>query len=106
MRPQTTSPRGGERTIKMPRLGLGLLRGLALGALLSLLPIVAPAQDDGAALVADSLVVTEDERLVAAGNVQAFYKGTVVSAARVTYDRRADRLLEKRRWMMEQGRAA
>lgn len=93
MRPQTTSPQGGERTIKPPRLELGLLRGLALGALLSLLPIVAPAQDDGAALVADSLVVTEDERLVAAGNVQAFYEGTVVSAARVTYDRRADRLL-------------
>ncbi len=68
-------------------------RGLLLAALLSVLPFAAPAQDEGAALVADTLVVTEDERLVATGNVQAFFEGTVVSAARVTYDRRADRLL-------------
>jgi LPS-assembly protein len=42
--------------------------------------------------VADSLLVTEDGRLVAEGNVQAFFEGTVVSARRVTFDRDADRL--------------
>jgi LPS-assembly protein len=62
--------------------------------LLALLPLAAPAQqaEPQAALVADALVVTEDGRLVAEGNVQAFYQGTVVSARRVTYDRDAERL--------------
>lgn len=65
---------------------------LLLALALSLLPLAARAQE-GAALVADTLLVTADERLVASGNVQAFFEGTVLSAARVTYDRRADRLL-------------
>ena len=62
-----------------------------LALLLTLLPFAACAQDS-AVLVADSLLVTVDERLVATGNVQAFYEGTTLSAAQVTYDRAADRL--------------
>lgn len=85
-------PSGG-RVTKSPRAGVGAAWGLLLAVLMSVPPLAAAAQDDGAALVADSLLVTEDERLVATGNVQAFYEGTVVSAARVTYDRQADRLL-------------
>ncbi|WP_210527552.1 LPS-assembly protein LptD [Rubellimicrobium arenae] len=56
-----------------------------------LLPVAARAQDS-AVLVADELFVTADEDLVATGNVQAFYQGTVLSAAQVTYDRESDRL--------------
>jgi LPS-assembly protein len=67
-----------------------MIRLLAL--LLWLLPVAAAAQDS-AVLVADTLVVTAEERLVASGNVQAFYEGTTVSAAEITYDRAADRLL-------------
>ncbi|EYD74463.1 Outer membrane protein Imp [Rubellimicrobium mesophilum DSM 19309] len=62
-----------------------------LALLLALLPLAAPAQES-AVLVADTLVVTQDERLVATGNVQAFYEGTTLSAAEVAYDRAADRL--------------
>lgn len=69
------------------------MRRLLLVLLFLLAPVAARAQEDGAALVADTLIVTADERLIASGNVQAYFEGTVVSAARVTYDRRADRLL-------------
>ncbi|TNC73370.1 LPS-assembly protein LptD [Rubellimicrobium roseum] len=62
-----------------------------LALLLALLPLPARAQDS-AVLVADSLFVTAEERLVATGNVQAFHDGTVLSASRITYDRAADRL--------------
>lgn len=69
---------------------------MRLLVLLLLLALPLPARpqeaEPEAALVADVLVVTEDGRLVAEGNVQAFYEGTVVSARRVTYDRDADRL--------------
>ena len=51
-----------------------------LALLLALLPLAAPAQES-AVLVADNLVVTSDERLVASGNVQAYYEGTTLSAA-------------------------
>jgi LPS-assembly protein len=54
--------------------------------------MVAQAQDS-AVLVADTVLVTSDDRLVATGNVQAFYEGTTLSAAQVTYDRATDRLL-------------
>lgn len=68
------------------------MRRLLLALVLLLHPPAARAQE-AAALVADTLLVTADERLVASGNVQAFFEGTTLSAARITYDRRADRLL-------------
>ncbi len=67
------------------------MRALLLVALLLGLPAWARAQD-GAALVADTLVLTADGLLVATGNVQAFYEGTTLSAERVTYDPDTDRL--------------
>lgn len=68
------------------------MRRFLLAVAICALPFTARAQDS-AALVADTLLVTADERLVASGNVQAFFEGTVLSAAQVSYDRRADRLL-------------
>lgn len=67
-----------------------------LAVLLLLLPALAfaqgPAARGEATLVADSVVVAADGRLVASGNVQAFYDGTTLSAASIAYDRGADRL--------------
>lgn len=60
-------------------------------ALLLLLPSLLLAQE--ANLVADEVLVTADGRLVARGNVTAFYEGAVLSASQVTYDRDADQLL-------------
>ena len=45
-----------------------------------------------ATLVADSVTVTGGDRLIAEGNVEVFYDGTRLSAARVIYDRATDRL--------------
>ncbi len=68
------------------------MRSLLLAVLLNL-PCAVSAQDQGAALVADTIILTEDGLLVASGNVQAFFEGTTLSASRVTYDQEADRLL-------------
>lgn len=46
-----------------------------------------------ASLVADSILVTADGQLVAEGNVEVFYDGTRLTAARVVYDRSADRMV-------------
>lgn len=62
-----------------------------LVALALLLPGVAAAQGI-ATLVADRITVA-DGRLVADGNVEAFYDGTRLSAARITYDQASDRLI-------------
>jgi LPS-assembly protein len=80
----------------MPRLAVGLcglLAFLLLPALLLvvLLPGVAVAQMT-ATLVADTVTVTADRRLIAEGNVEVFYDGTRLSASRITYDQTADRL--------------
>lgn len=69
------------------------MRRLLLALLLAALPALPQAQEEAAALVADTLLVTADERLVASGNVQAYFEGTTLSADRITYDRRADRLI-------------
>ena len=61
-----------------------------LVALALLLPGAAAAQGI-ATLVADRVTVS-DGRLVADGNVEAFYDGTRLSAARITYDQATDRL--------------
>jgi LPS-assembly protein len=54
-----------------------------------LFPLAAMAQGT-ANLVADSVTVTADGQLIAEGNVVAFYNGTRLSAARITYDRNRD----------------
>ncbi len=46
-----------------------------------------------ATLVADDVVVTADQRLIANGNVEVLYQGTRLSAASITYDQPSDRLL-------------
>ena len=56
-----------------------------------LFPFAASAQGV-ATLVADSVEVTADGRLVATGNVEALYDGTRLSARRITYDQTSDRL--------------
>ncbi|WP_198571717.1 LPS-assembly protein LptD [Pelagovum pacificum] len=45
-----------------------------------------------ATMVADNIVVTENRRLVATGNVEAFYDGTRLSAQAITYDEPSDSL--------------
>lgn len=45
-----------------------------------------------ATLVADSIAVTGGDVLTATGNVEIFYEGRLLRAARVTYDRATDRL--------------
>jgi LPS-assembly protein len=52
-------------------------------------PVLAQAP---ASLVADSLAISGDDVLVADGNVEVFYDGRRLRAARVTYDGPADRL--------------
>ncbi|MCP1169755.1 LPS-assembly protein LptD, partial [Limimaricola sp. ASW11-118] len=64
-------------------------------ALLCLAPGLAPsiATAQGLAqLVADEITLSGDERLVARGQVEAFYEGTRLSAAQISYDRATDRL--------------
>ena len=52
---------------------------------------VARAQsDDAAMLVADEVLLTGDDTLVASGNVEAIYQGSRLTAARITYDRGTD----------------
>jgi LPS-assembly protein len=47
---------------------------------------------DTASLIADSLAITGDSRLVADGNVEVFFKGRRLTAGRIVYDQGADRL--------------
>ena len=54
------------------------------------------AQDaDAALLVADSVLITEDERLVASGNVEDFYEGTRLFTDEIIYDQKRDELIIK-----------
>jgi len=62
-----------------------------LALLFFFLPAIATAQG-AASLVADSVTVTEDQRLIASGNVEAFYQDTSLTASRIIYDQAADRL--------------
>lgn len=52
-----------------------------------------PEEIPSALLVADTVVVTDDERLIADGNVEALYDGTRLWAKRIIYDRETDRLI-------------
>ncbi|MGB7318378.1 MAG: LPS assembly protein LptD [Planktotalea sp.] len=56
----------------------------------------ARAQDvDAALLVADSVLITNDERLVATGNVEAYYDGIRVFTDEIIYDQKRDELIIK-----------
>ncbi len=59
--------------------------------LMCLWPALAVGQT-AATLVADNVMVTADQRLVAQGSVEVLYDGTRLTAARITYDQSADRL--------------
>jgi LPS-assembly protein len=68
-----------------------------LGALAIVLALLAQAprlqaQDQPASLVADSLRIEADNRLVAEGHVEVFQNGARLSASRITYDRSSDRI--------------
>lgn len=52
----------------------------------------AQANDDPALLVADNVLVAQDERLIATGNVEALQGDYRLSASRIIYDRSADQL--------------
>lgn len=67
------------------------MRALALWLLLCLAPAGALAQT--ATLLADSVRIANDNRLIAEGNVQIAYQGALLTASRIVYDRTADRLL-------------
>lgn len=60
--------------------------------LILLLPQLARAQNV-ATLVADSVTLSADDRLIASGNVVAFFDGTRLRASQIIYDRSADRLI-------------
>jgi LPS-assembly protein len=47
---------------------------------------------DSASLIADSLQITGDTRLIAEGNVEVFFKGRRLTAARIVFDQATDRL--------------
>ncbi|WP_323764264.1 LPS-assembly protein LptD [Marinovum sp.] len=74
-----------------------MLRRLLLALCCALAPLSLAAQeagtDDPALLVADTVVVTPDERLIAEGNVEALYDGTRIWARRITYARETDSLI-------------
>ena len=74
-----------------------ILRILATSLLfVAMLSVPARAQDvDAALLVADSVMITEDERLVAIGNVEAFYDGIRLFTDEIIYDQKRDELIIK-----------
>ncbi|KQI68455.1 hypothetical protein AN189_09025 [Loktanella sp. 3ANDIMAR09] len=67
-----------------------MIRALAL--ILMLLPGAAAQAQMAATLIADDVVVTPDNRLIASGNVEALADGTRLRAERVVYDQASDRL--------------
>ncbi|PJF10974.1 LPS-assembly protein LptD [Pseudorhodobacter sp. MZDSW-24AT] len=69
-----------------------LLATLATLALLALSPAPAAQAQDMAALVANSVRIDAAGKLIAEGGVEVFYQGRTLRAARITYDRGADRL--------------
>ena len=72
-----------------------LISCLGLLAALSGSMVVAQeaATPQPAMLVADDVRLTEDDKLIASGNVEAMYEGRRLSAREITYDRATDRLL-------------
>jgi LPS-assembly protein len=64
-----------------------------LALLLTTTLAVRAQEAEKATLVADGVEIQSDSVLVASGHVEIFFKGQRLSAARVVYDRAADRLL-------------
>lgn len=52
-----------------------------------------PPSEDLATLLADRVSITGDDKLVAEGNVEVFYRSNRLSATRVIYDQKADKLI-------------
>ncbi len=69
-----------------------LLATLATVALLAFTPAQHVRAQDMAALVANSVRIDAAGQLIAEGGVEVFYQGRTLRAARITYDRAADRL--------------
>lgn len=73
-----------------------MLRRLMIALVLWLCALPLAAQDgaaqDRATLVADALRIEGDQVLVADGHVEIFFQGQHLTATRVVYDRKADRL--------------
>lgn len=67
------------------------MRGLICALFLWLAALPVQAQER-ATLVADGLRIAGDQVLIAEGNVEIFFKGQRLTAARIVYDRKADRL--------------
>ncbi|EKE45818.1 organic solvent tolerance protein, putative [Oceaniovalibus guishaninsula JLT2003] len=70
-----------------------LLIALALVGALSLAVRAQERPQSPASLVADTVRVEADARLIAEGNVEVLYGATRLTARRIVYDREADRLL-------------
>jgi LPS-assembly protein len=63
-----------------------------LTAVLALLPQFVAAQM-AAMLVADTVAIVGEDRLIATGNIEVLYDGNRLQASRITYDKPSDRLL-------------
>jgi LPS-assembly protein len=63
-----------------------------LTAVLALLPQFVAAQM-AAMLVADTVSIVGEDRLIATGNIEVLYDGNRLQASRITYDKPSDRLL-------------
>ena len=73
-------------------IGLGAAAAVPVALSVTASPARAQAADALATLVADSLRIEADSRLVAEGNVEVFQNGVRLSATRITYDRTTDRV--------------
>lgn len=69
-----------------------MLRRLVTALALLIAAALPLAAQDRATLVADNLRIEADTRLIAEGHVQVFFRGQMLTATRVVYDRRNDRL--------------
>lgn len=70
-----------------------MIRSVLLALILAVSASLASAQTTPASLVADSVLVEPSGRITATGNVEVFQNGTRLTARRVIYDRRTDRLI-------------
>ena len=65
-----------------------------LTCLLLALTLALPAHaQEQATLISDRIEITGDTRLIAAGNVEVFYKGRRLKASRIVFDQATDRLV-------------
>ena len=70
-----------------------MIRAVLVSIVLALTGTATHAQNAPASLVADSVLVEPSGRVTASGNVEVYQNGTRVTASRVIYDRRTDRLI-------------